>query len=148
MRLGPRSVGWPASEVAAINTARIAGMTDDQIRALVIKLEAARKTAAVRFEGMAMQNTSTAQVTPLAPPKNSANVPVALCRYAGGRFELSETGVYFLGKDKDGNEQSPQWVCTPLHVIAKTRDEKSGEWGRLLKWQDDEQSHPSMADAA
>ena len=34
VRLGPRSVGWPASEVAAINTARIAGMTDDEIRNL------------------------------------------------------------------------------------------------------------------
>ena len=45
VRLGPRSVGWPASEVAAINSARIAGMTDDEIRAVVIKLEAARKTA-------------------------------------------------------------------------------------------------------
>ena len=49
VRLGPRSVGWPASEVAAINTARIAGMTDEEIRALVIKLEAARKAAASAF---------------------------------------------------------------------------------------------------
>jgi uncharacterized protein (DUF927 family) len=85
-----------------------------------------------------MQNTVTAQVTPLASRQNSANAPVTLCRYGGGRFELSETGVYFLGKDKDGNEQTPQWVCAPLHVIAKTRDEKSGEWGRLLEWQDDD----------
>lgn len=46
VRLGPRSVGWPAGEVAAINSARIAGMTDDEIRAVVIKLEAARKIAA------------------------------------------------------------------------------------------------------
>lgn len=46
VRLGPRSVGWPASEVAAINTARIAGMTDGEIRILVVKLEAARKNAA------------------------------------------------------------------------------------------------------
>ncbi len=46
VKLGPRSVGWPASEVAAINSARIAGMTDDEIRAVVIKLEAARKNAA------------------------------------------------------------------------------------------------------
>ncbi|ABB75474.1 transcriptional regulator, AlpA family [Nitrosospira multiformis ATCC 25196] len=45
VRLGPRSVGWPASEVAAINAARIAGKTDDEIRELVAKLEAARKTA-------------------------------------------------------------------------------------------------------
>jgi putative DNA primase/helicase len=85
-----------------------------------------------------MQNTVTAQVTPLASRQNSANAPVTLCHYGGGRFELSETGVYFLGKDKDGNEQTSQWVCAPLHVIAKTRDEKSGEWGRLLEWQDDD----------
>ena len=44
--LGARAVGWPSSEVAAINAARIAGKTDDEIRALVVKLEAARKAAA------------------------------------------------------------------------------------------------------
>lgn len=43
--LGARSVGWPDVEVSAINTARIAGKSDDEIRALVTKLEAARKTA-------------------------------------------------------------------------------------------------------
>ena len=45
VRLGPRSVGWPANEVSAINTARIAGLQDDEIRLLVVKLEAARKTS-------------------------------------------------------------------------------------------------------
>ena len=44
--LGPRCVGWPAHEVAALNAARIAGKTDEEIRALVLKLEAARKAAA------------------------------------------------------------------------------------------------------
>jgi len=44
--LGPRCVGWPANEVAALNAARISGKSDDEIRALVVKLEAARKTAA------------------------------------------------------------------------------------------------------
>ena len=42
--LGPRAVGWPATEVAAINAARIAGKSDSEIRALVTKLEAVRKT--------------------------------------------------------------------------------------------------------
>lgn len=41
--LGQRSVGWPASEVAAINAARIAGKTDKEIGDLVARLEAARK---------------------------------------------------------------------------------------------------------
>lgn len=46
--LGGRTVGWPASEVSTLLAARIAGKTDDEIRALVKKLEADRKAA---FEG-------------------------------------------------------------------------------------------------
>ena len=45
VRLGPRAVGWPAGEVAAINAARIAGKSDDEIRALVATLQAARTAA-------------------------------------------------------------------------------------------------------
>lgn len=44
--IGARAVGWPSDEVAALNAARIAGKTDEQIRSLVVALEAARKTAA------------------------------------------------------------------------------------------------------
>jgi prophage regulatory protein len=43
--LGARAVGWPSDEVEAINAARIAGKTDEEIRTLVAKLEAARKDA-------------------------------------------------------------------------------------------------------
>lgn len=46
VRLGPRAIGWPEDEVAAMNAARIAGKTDDEIRRLVAKLEAARAAAA------------------------------------------------------------------------------------------------------
>ena len=48
--LGPRAVGWPAGEVAAINAARIAGKPDEEIRELVAQLEAARM-APVSREG-------------------------------------------------------------------------------------------------
>jgi prophage regulatory protein len=43
--LGARAVGWPSDEVEAINAARIAGKTDEEVRALVAKLEVARKAA-------------------------------------------------------------------------------------------------------
>ena len=43
--LGPRCVGWPANEIAALNAARIASKSDQEIRDLVRKLEAARKSA-------------------------------------------------------------------------------------------------------
>lgn len=45
VQIGLRAVGWPSSEVAAINAARIAGKSDEEIRALVVILEAARKAA-------------------------------------------------------------------------------------------------------
>ena len=35
-------MGWPESEVAALNKARIAGLEDDAIRALVVDLMAKR----------------------------------------------------------------------------------------------------------
>jgi prophage regulatory protein len=43
--LGARAVGWPAAEVDALNAARIAGQGDAEIRVLVTKLLAARKSA-------------------------------------------------------------------------------------------------------
>ncbi len=40
--IGQRSVGWPDTEVYAINAARIAGKTDAEIRELVVDLHAKR----------------------------------------------------------------------------------------------------------
>ncbi len=45
--LGGRAVGWPASEIATLNAARIAEQTDNEIRELVKNLEAERKEALV-----------------------------------------------------------------------------------------------------
>ena len=59
-------------------------------------------------------------------------------QYGGGRFQLTSSGVIFVGKDKDGHELPPCWICSALNVVAKTRDAKSGEWGRLLEWMDDD----------
>ena len=43
--IGGRSVAWPDYEVNAVNSARVAGKTEEEIRALVTALEAARKAA-------------------------------------------------------------------------------------------------------
>jgi len=43
VNLGARAVGWPDYEVGAINAARIAGKSNDEIRALVAELMASRK---------------------------------------------------------------------------------------------------------
>lgn len=70
--------------------------------------------------------------------QNPEKLPVTSCPYGSGRFEVSDQGIHYFGKDKDGHEKPPKWICSTLHVSAKTRDEKNGQWGRLLEWQDDD----------
>lgn len=45
VKIGPRAVGWPSDEIEAIIAARIAGHSDDEIKALVSRLEGARRAA-------------------------------------------------------------------------------------------------------
>jgi len=46
--LGGGIVGWPASEIEAINQARIAGQSDEQIKELVAKFNEGRRELAAR----------------------------------------------------------------------------------------------------
>ena len=46
IKLGERCAAWPADEIAAINAARIAGKTNEEIRELVAKLEQQRTAKA------------------------------------------------------------------------------------------------------
>lgn len=46
VKLSERSVGWPDDEVKAINAARIAGKSDEDIRALVSRLHVKRSELA------------------------------------------------------------------------------------------------------
>lgn len=45
VKIGVRSSGWPDYEVEAINAARIAGQSDDEVRELVKWLHARRREA-------------------------------------------------------------------------------------------------------
>lgn len=45
VKMGIKASSWPESEVEALIRARIAGKSDDEIRSLVAKLEAARAKA-------------------------------------------------------------------------------------------------------
>ena len=46
VKIGMRSVGLPELEIDAINAARIAGKSENEIRSLVIKLESDREVSA------------------------------------------------------------------------------------------------------
>lgn len=50
VQIGERAVGWPDTEVKAINAARIAGKSEAEIRALVVSLHQARCGAGEQFK--------------------------------------------------------------------------------------------------
>ena len=59
------------------------------------------------------------------------------CKFGGGRFRLTQRGVFYIAKDGNtGLDKMPQWICGGLAVVAATRDAKSNAWGRLLEWRD------------
>ena len=51
-------------------------------------------------------------------------------------FTVDDTGVYFHGRDKDGNAARPLWLCGRLDVEALTRDQDGHGWGYLLQFAD------------
>lgn len=84
------------------------------------------------FEHVLDAAAPAADAPPLIEPESVS------CSYGGGTFDVSHRGVFFIGTDKDGNEQPARWICSHLAIVAATRDAKSGEWGRLLEWRDDD----------
>ncbi len=62
--------------------------------------------------------------------------------YSDGRFELYHDGLFFVKYNDDDPAnitfKFKAFVCSPIEVIAKTRDTSSGTWGRLLQWLDDD----------
>ncbi len=52
------------------------------------------------------------------------------------RFHVDDKGVFYAGVDKDGESTKPEWVCSRLNVLARTRDQDGGGWGYLLSFAD------------
>lgn len=58
----------------------------------------------------------------------------------GTGFKVDERGVWF--EPLDGPDKGPQWISSPLHVTAMTRDVNGESWGRLLEFRDpDDRPH-------
>lgn len=57
-------------------------------------------------------------------------------------FEVNDKGVFWIAVtiDKETGAATgyaaPEWICSPLRVLAMTRDAENGEWGRLLVFND------------
>lgn len=84
------------------------------------------------------------KATPTAPttkPRRSGHGTGSQFLILDGTEGQGSAGVYFIGRDNDGNERAPMWVCAPLRILAKTRGTKQSDWGRLLDWHDPD-GHP------
>ncbi|MDO9083680.1 MAG: DUF927 domain-containing protein, partial [Humidesulfovibrio sp.] len=55
----------------------------------------------------------------------------------GNSFSLRDSGVFFMEVDNDGNPEW-QWVCSPLRILARTRNADGQAWGHLLEVLDPE----------
>lgn len=51
-------------------------------------------------------------------------------------FTLDDRGLWFTARDNQGEDRPPQWVCAPLQVTARTRDDTANGWGYLLEFSD------------
>lgn len=51
-------------------------------------------------------------------------------------FTQDDGGVWFHGRDKDGNPARALWLCSALNVEALTRNQEGAGWGYLLTFAD------------
>jgi putative DNA primase/helicase len=93
----------------------------------------------------AAQSTQTAKQgnhTNATPSKASGpnTAPPAHAASDGGRafepFTVDDSGVWFTGADQDGKRKPPEWICSRLTVLARTRDQDGGGWGYYLAFAD------------
>lgn len=61
------------------------------------------------------------------------------------RFHCNDKGVWYFGKNEQGKNMPPLWVCSKLEITALTRDAKNESWGRLLEFDDRDAMHHAWA---
>lgn len=99
--------------------------------------------AVMRAEVLHSAKASTDEPKPKAGKKRSSAADEGATARASGDaasgrpfFRVDERGVWYHGFSQQGDPLPPQWICSPLHVNAKTRDGSNGEWGYLLEFLD------------
>jgi uncharacterized protein (DUF927 family) len=69
------------------------------------------------------------------PEQAAAQVSATRFHYGDGVFVAGRDGLTFDTVDSN-NEPHSLWICSALNVLAKTRDDRSNAWGRLVRWLD------------
>ncbi|MCS4511134.1 DUF927 domain-containing protein [Xylophilus ampelinus] len=74
----------------------------------------------------------------IAPPRVPAAAEVAGDQTDDPHdpFTVDADGVYYNGRGRDGEPLRPLWICSRIHVDARTRDQEGNAWGYLLSFAD------------
>lgn len=56
--------------------------------------------------------------------------------YENGYIELLSDGLYFIKYDDEGEIKTKSFICSPLTILARTRDANSQNWGIWCQWHD------------
>ncbi len=73
------------------------------------------------------------------------NAPADTPELPQTRFHLTDSGVWWFGKNDTGTDAPPLWICSKLEITAVTRDAKNESWGRLLEFDDLDGEHHTWA---
>lgn len=75
---------------------------------------------------------------PLGPkPKRQTGKAKINPKPVGGRFRITDKAVLSVTTSDDPDkEDKVEFVCGKLDIVAMIRDQHSGQWGKLLQWQD------------
>ena len=65
-------------------------------------------------------------------------------KWEKGYFHIKQDGIFFVDEDSKGDTHT-RFICSPILVKAKTRDDASNNWGVLLEWHDDKQVKHTQA---
>ena len=122
--------GWDAAD------SERDGLTAESIAALLVPLDKAPPDA-VTLAKDAETKKKRAQTQELFADSEFAVIE--------GRKGF-KNGVYWQERCAEGDEpKAPIRLCSPLIVVAETRDDAQSEWGRLLVWEDNDKHEHQWA---
>ena len=121
--------------VAVFPAGLLGGETDFNDLHTRVGLEAVRAQVQVAIDAQ-----HTAKPTPLAPRLHASHGDApgkdGAQQNDSDPFQVRDTGVWFCGRDSNGDPKPPMLLCSRLDVSAGTRDFEGNGFGFLLEFKD------------
>jgi len=90
-------------------------------------------------------NAPHKQIADVIPMTKHKAQPQTVISGETGTFTVKPEGVFYAGFGKDGKPQAERRICSPLRVLGETRSDTQRNWGRLLEWNDNDNTQHRWA---